>query len=221
MLSMIEKFSFISDYYGLFAKGLGLTLLCSFLASLIGLFIGIIAGVARISSNGIVRWIASAYVQIIRGIPLLVFLLYIYFGLGSIFEMSPFVAGVIGLGVFCGAYVAEIIRGGIQAIPKGQWEAAECLGLNYFHQLWFVILPQAFRSTLPALAGQFISLIKDSSLVSTISVMELTMVSKNIVTRTFYAIQVYTITALLYLILTYSLTKCVSYLEKKVVVYKI
>lgn len=212
---MLENLYFMHDYYGLFLSGLEMTLYISLLSALCGLIIGIFAGIARISQNPVCRYLSSFYVQVIRGVPLLVFLLYVYYGIGAFVDLSAFTAGVLALSLFCGSYVAEIIRGGIQALPKGQWEAAECLGLSYFQQMIFVILPQALRSTLPALAGQFISLIKDSSLVSTIAVVELTMASKNVMARTFHAFEVYTITAIIYLLLTYVLTKCVALLEKK------
>jgi polar amino acid transport system permease protein len=214
-------FSFVYNYWRPLLTGLGMTLYVSFLATILGIVIGIFAGVARTAKSPVPRWIASAYVQIIRGIPLLVFLLYIYFGIGKIVNLSALAAAVIGLGVFSGAYVAEIVRGGIQALPRGQWEAASCMGLGYFQQMRYVVLPQALRSILPALAGQFISLIKDSSLVSVISIVELTLVAKNIVTRTFQPFEVYTFAALAYLTLTYTLSKLVGLLEKKYAAHKI
>lgn len=217
----MEKFIEIFAYKDLFLKGLMMTIYVSVLSTFWGIIIGVLAGIARVCPNKFLRGISFVYVQIVRGIPILVFLLFIYFGLGSLIDMSPLFAGVLGLSVFSGAYVAEIIRGGIEALPRGQWEAASCLGLSYCQQMFLVILPQAFRSTLPALGGQFITLIKDSSLASVISVMEITMVSKNVVTRTFYALEVYMVTAVIYLVLTLMMTALVSFIEKRFVGYKI
>ncbi len=214
-------FTFIRDYWQVFLWGLGMTLYISFLSTILGIAIGIIAGIARTAKSAGPRWIASVYVQVIRGIPLLVFLLYIYFGIGSVVNIPAQMAAVIGLGVFSGAYVAEIVRGGIQALPKGQWEAAQCIGLSYFQQMRYIILPQALRSILPALAGQFITLIKDSSLVSVISIVELTLVTKNVVVRTFQPFEVYTFTAILYLFLTYTLSRFVACIEKKYAAHRI
>jgi polar amino acid transport system permease protein len=200
---------------------LGVTLYISFLSTIVGIVIGLIAGIARTARSPILRWVSSFYVQVIRGIPLLVFLLYIYFGIGKIINIPAYAAAVIGLGLFSGAYVAEIVRGGIQALPKGQWEAAQCIGLTYFQQMRFIILPQALRSILPALAGQFIILIKDSSLVSVIAIVDLTLVARNIVTRTFQPFEVYTFTGILYLAMTYTLSKLVGLIEKKYAAHKV
>lgn len=205
----------VLQYFPVLLQGLNMTLVISALATLLGSAIGIVMGLARISRNILVRTGASIYVEIIRGIPLLVFLMYIFFGLGAFVEISAFTAAVLGLGIFSGAYVAEIVRGGIEAIPKGQMEAARSLGMTYLQAMWFIIIPQAMRAILPALAGQFITLIKDSSLVSVISIVDLTMVSKNLVVRTFQPFEIWTLTAAFYLILTYTCSKLLRMWEKK------
>jgi len=207
--------SVVIKYFPVLLRGLKMTLFISFLATLLGISIGLLAGLGRVSKFKILNIISSLYVQIIRGIPLLVFLLYIYFGFGSFIDVSALVAAIIGLGVFSGAYVAEIVRGGIESIQKGQWEAAQSIGLNYSQQMRLIILPQALRAILPALAGQFIILIKDSSLVSVISIVELTLISKNVVVRTFQAFEIWTLTAAFYLFLTYSLSRFVKVLEDR------
>lgn len=207
--------SIIIKYFPVLLGGLKMTLFISGLATILGIIIGLLAGLARVSKNKFINLLSSIYVQIVRGIPLLVFLLYIYFGFGSFIDISALLAAIIGLGVFSGAYVAEIVRGGIESIPKGQWEAAQSIGLSYRQQMRLIILPQALRAILPALAGQFIILIKDSSLVSVISIVELTLISKNLVVRTFQAFEVWTLTALFYLFITYSLSKLVGLLENK------
>jgi len=205
----------IVKYFPVLLGGLKMTLFISGLATVLGIIIGLMAGLARVSKNKFINLISSIYVQIVRGIPLLVFLLYIYFGFGSFIDISALLAAIIGLGVFSGAYVAEIVRGGIESIPKGQWEAAQSVGLSYRQQMRLIILPQALRAILPALAGQFIILIKDSSLVSVISIVELTLISKNLVVRTFQAFEVWTLTAAFYLVITYSLSRLIGLLENK------
>ncbi|MDR1733073.1 MAG: amino acid ABC transporter permease [Synergistaceae bacterium] len=213
--------SFVVRYGKPLLMGLWVTLYVSFFATIFGIVVGILTGIARTSKIWLLRWVCSLYVQVIRGIPLLVFLLYIYFGIGKIVNLSALTAAILGLGLFSGAYVAEIVRGGIQALPKGQWEAAQCIGLDYWQQMRYIVMPQALRAILPALAGQFITLVKDSSLVSVISIVELTLVAKNIVVRTFQPFEVYTCTALLYLAMTYSLSKLVGLLEKKYAAHRI
>jgi len=201
--------------------GLKMTLLVSFLATLVGIVIGFLGGVASLSKVSIVRNISFLYIQIVRGIPLLVFLMFIYFGLGAFINISPFVAAVSGLGIFSGAYISEIVRGGIEAVPKGQWQAAKSIGLNYWQQMRLIIFPQALRAVLPALAGQFIILIKDSSLASTISIVELTLMSNCLIIRTFRPFEIWMLTALLYLILTTSLATIIRFLEKRYKLYNI
>ncbi|MGM0602091.1 MAG: amino acid ABC transporter permease [Bacillota bacterium] len=205
----------IIKYFPVLLGGLKMTLFISGLATVLGIIIGLMAGLARVAKNKYINLLSSIYVQVVRGIPLLVFLLYIYFGFGSFIDVSALLAAIVGLGVFSGAYVAEIVRGGIESIPKGQWEAAQSIGLSYRQQMRLIILPQALRAILPALAGQFIILIKDSSLVSVISIVELTLISKNLVVRTFQAFEVWTLTAAFYLVITYTLSKLIGLLENK------
>lgn len=209
------NWSVVLKYFPVLLQGLKMTLIISACATLLGISIGTVAGLARISRNVAIRTVATVYVEIIRGIPLLVFLLYIFFGLGSFVEITAFTAAVVGLGVFSGAYVAEIVRGGIESIPKGQMEAARSLGMSYLQAMRLIIIPQALRAILPALAGQFITLIKDSSLVSVISIVDLTMVSKNLVVRTFQSFEIWTTTAILYLVLTFTCSKIIQLWEKK------
>lgn len=213
--------SFLFKYIPVLFIGLKMTLFISVLATLLGIGIGLIVGVACVAKIFIIRTILSSYIQIIRGIPLLVFLMFIYFGLGSVINIHPLVAAICGLGIFSGAYIAEIVRGGIESVPKGQWEAAKAIGLNYLQQMRLIILPQALRAILPALAGQLIILIKDSSLVSVISIVELTLISNNLVIRTFRPFEIWTLTALFYLALTYTLSRAIGFLEKKYKSYDI
>jgi len=199
----------------IFIEGVILTLKISFYSLLLSLPIGILFGLGRISKNKIIFTISSVYVEVMRGVPLLVLLLWIFFVLGQFLNLGAYLAAVLGLSLFSGAFVAEIVRSGIQAVPKGQMEAARSSGMSYVQAMRIIILPQAFRRVLPPLASQFIILIKDSSLVSTISVVDLTLNAKNLVATTFRNIEIWTFVALLYFVITFSLSLLVRYLEKR------
>jgi polar amino acid transport system permease protein len=142
------------------------------------------------------------YVELIRGTPLLVQIFIVYFFIGTVLNLDRFTAGVAALAVFTGAYVAEIVRAGISSIHKGQMEAGRSLGMTSAQTMRYVILPQAFKRVLPPLAGQFINLIKDSSLVSVISITDLTKAGREVVSSTFSPFEVWFTVALLYLVLT-------------------
>lgn len=200
---------------GLLLTGLVLTLEISVLSIILGIIIGLITGLARLSSSPAPKWLAIGYIELIRGTPLLVQIYIFYFFVGQVFRLSNFMAGVLALSFFAGAYIAEIIRAGIQSIHKGQMEAARSLGMNYPQAMRYIILPQAFKRILPPLAGQFISLIKDSSLVGVIALVELTRAGREIGTSTFNYFEVFFTVAALYLILTFSLSMLVQYLERR------
>ena len=200
---------------GLLLTGLVLTLEISVLSIILGIIIGLVTGLARLSSNPAPKWLAIGYIELIRGTPLLVQIYIFYFFVGQIFRLSSFMAGVLALSFFAGAYIAEIIRAGIQSIHKGQMEAARSLGMNYPQAMQYIILPQAFKRILPPLAGQFISLIKDSSLVGVIALVELTRAGREIGTSTFNYFEVFFTVAALYLILTFSLSMIVQFLERR------
>lgn len=193
--------------------GLWITLKISLLAGLLALLIGLLAGLGRVASNPAAKNLAATYVELIRGTPLLVQLFIFYFFLGTVLNLSAFVAGVCALAVFTGAYVAEIIRAGIESVPRGQMEAARSLGMSYTQAMRHVILPQAFRTSLPPLAGQFINLIKDSSLVSVIAITDLSKAGREVVSSTFSPFEIWFTVALMYLVLTGSLSWLVRRLE--------
>src|SRR6185503_2592831 len=195
--------------------GLWMTLKISALALVFALVLGLVAGLGRVASNPAARNLAATYVEIIRGTPLLVQIFIMYFFIGTVLELSPFTAGVAALAVFTGAYVAEIGRAGIEAVPRGQMEAARSLGMSYAQAMRHVILPQALRKTLPPLAGQFINLIKDSALVSVIAITDLTKAGREIVSSTFTPFEVWFTVALMYLVLTGSLSLLVRRLERR------
>ena len=205
----------------IFIEGVLLTLEISFYALLLSLPIGILFGLGRISKNKIIYTISSIYVEVMRGVPLLVLLLWIFFVLGQFLNLGSYFSAVLGLAMFSGAFVAEIVRSGIQSVPKGQMEAARSSGMSYVQAMRFIILPQAFRRVLPPLASQFIILIKDSSLVSTVAVIDLTLNAKNLVATTFRHLEIWTFVALLYLVMTFSLSLLVRYLEKRLKVSEI
>ena len=195
--------------------GLWNTLWISAAASVIGMFIGLITGLCRISQNPTLRNLAIYYIELIRGTPLLVQLFIFYFFLGTVLDISRIVAGISALAIFAGAYVAEIIRAGIQSIHKGQMEAARSLGMTVPQAMVHIILPQAFKRILPPLAGQFISLIKDSSLVSVIAITDLTKSGREVITSTFATFEIWFVVALLYLLLTSGLSQVISWVERR------
>ncbi len=182
----------------------------------IGVIIGIFGGIARVSKNPILLIPSTIYVEVIRGTPLLAQLFIVYFGLPSLgINLPPFTAAVIAMGINSGAYVTEIFRGGIQSIERGQMEAARSLGLSYLQAMRYIILPQAFRRILPPLGNEFIAMLKDSSLASTIAIAELMRVGREITSRTFRSFEVLAIVALMYLAITLPLSLIVRYTERR------
>ena len=189
-------------------KGLWVTLKISFFAAILTFIIGTIVAFMKLSSYVFLKDIATVYITIVRGTPLLVQIFLFYFIVANIFELDRFVAGVLALGIFFGAYMAEILRGAIQSIDKGQLEAANSLGISKFQAMRHIILPQAFKRALPTLVGEMIALVKDSSLVSVISITDLTKVGKEIVANTFSPFETWIVIALVYL----SITSVLSYI---------
>ncbi|MGB6328936.1 MAG: amino acid ABC transporter permease [Halarcobacter sp.] len=198
-------------------KGLLITLKISFFAAILTFFIGIIIALMKLSSYQFLKDIATVYITIIRGTPLLVQIFLFYFIVANIFELERFVAGVLALGIFFGAYMAEILRGAIQSIDKGQLEAASSLGISNFQAMRYIILPQAFKRALPTLVGEMIALVKDSSLVSVISITDLTKVGKEIVANTFSPFETWIVIALVYLCITSILSYIGHRIEKNMI----
>lgn len=186
--------------------GLGVTLKISFFAAILAFAIGIVVAFMRLSSFQFLNDIASVYIAIIRGTPLLVQIFLFYFIVANIFELERFLAGILSLGIFFGAYIAEVLRGAIQSIDKGQAEAAKSLGMSYVQTMRYIILPQALKRSLPTLTGEMIALVKDSSLVSVISITDLTKVGREIVANTFSPFETWIIVALVYLAITFTLS---------------
>ncbi len=180
---------------------------------LISLVIGLITGLGRISRVILINRIATIYVEVIRGIPLLVQLFYIYFALGQLVQVPRLTAAIIAMSVCYGAYMGEIFRAGLQSIPKGQMEAALALGLSRRQALRKVILPQTLLVILPPVGNEFIALLKDSSLVSIIAVSDLLRRGREYAAVSFNYFETYTVVALVYLVITLFLSKIVSFLE--------
>ena len=201
----------------MFMKGMLLTLELSVISLVIAMFIGMGSCLMNISSIRILRIISQCYINIIRGTPLLVQTFFIYFGLTKAlgFSMTAFVAGIVALSLNAGAYLSEIFRGGIEAVPKGQMEAARSLGLPKSIAMLRVILPQAVRIVVPSVVNQCIITIKDTSIISVIGLAELTMIGSQIVARTYRSSEVWLIVGILYFIIIYALTKLSKYVEKR------
>lgn len=183
------------------------------------LFLGLLTGLGRVSRNRWINLIASTYVEIVRGIPLLVQLFYIYYALGRFVRVPDMVAAVVAMAVCYGAYLGEIFRAGILAIDKGQSEAARSLGFSRAQTMRYVILPQAMRIILPPVGNEFIMLLKDTSLVSILAVADLLRRGREFASETFLYFETYTVVALIYLIITLILSKMVSRLEERLSFY--
>jgi len=210
---------------GILLQGTWLTLKISFYAIIFGIILGLIGGVCRISTNPALKWSAITYVELIRGSPLLVQIFIWYFVLATLInellkrygmlEIPALWYGVAALAAFTGAYVTEIVRAGIQSIHRGQIEAARSLGMTGPQALRYIILPQALRRILPPLAGQFISLIKDSSLLGMIAIRELTKATREGITVSLQPYEFWFVCAILYLVLTFTLSMIVQYMERR------
>ena len=200
---------------GPLAWGLWTTLWISVASGAFGLVIGLITGLCRLSRNPTLRDLSMVYVELVRGTPLLVQIFIFYFFIGTVLNLSREFAGVAALALFTGAYVAEIVRAGVQSIARGQDEAARSLGLNAMQSMRHVILPQAFKRVLPPLAGQFISLVKDTSLVSVIAITELTKSGREAITTSFSTFEIWFCVAALYLVINLPLSQIANRLERR------
>jgi polar amino acid transport system permease protein len=195
--------------------GLWTTLWISVAAGVFGLLIGLVTGLCRLSANPTLRHLSTVYVELVRGTPLLVQIFIFYFFIGTVLNLSREFAGVAALALFTGAYVGEIVRAGVQSIVRGQDEAARSLGLSAAQSMRHVILPQAFKRVLPPLAGQFISLVKDTSLVSVIAITELTKSGREAITTSFSTFEIWFCVAALYLVINLPLSQIANRLERR------
>lgn len=215
MSEIIHFLDVFTNSYDLFLRGLWITLKLSSASLLIAFVIGLFFAILKISNIKILEWIADAYIWLVRGTPLIVQIFVLYYGLSQIFLMTAFWAGAAALAFHSGAYIAEIIRGSIQSIDKGQTEAGRSLGMSKGLAMRRIILPQAFRRAVPSLGNQFIIGIKDSSLVSFIGMQELFGVASTQGSNNFDYLPYYLTVAVYYLIIVLVLTVLVNMLEKK------
>lgn len=203
------------EYGPLMLRGLVQTLQISVVAILVGIALGFLAGFGRVSRSRATSLAATIYVETIRGIPLLVIIYLVYFGIGSAIDVPRYLAAVLSLGVFSGAYVAEIVRAAIQSIPRGQMEAALSLGFAYSHAMRRIIIPQALKRMVPPLANQFIALTKESSLASVVAISELTLITTQVISITFRSFQFWMTTAFVYWTLGWLLSRIARQLERR------
>ncbi len=185
------------------------------LSIIFALFIGLFAGLGRISRITVINRIATIYVEVVRGIPLLVQLFYIYYALGKMVQLPRMTSAVVAMSFCYGAYMGEIFRAGLQAIPKGQMEAALALGLSRSQAIRKIILPQTFKIIMPPVGNEFIALLKDSSLVSILAVSDLLRRGREFASTSFRYFETYTIIALIYLVITLFLSKLVALMEER------
>lgn len=199
-----------------FLSGWGLTLVISAAALVLSTLIGIAAALARISRFLPLRYSAAFYIETVRGLPLIVLLLAGYFGVAPALHWNERVsAGVVLLSVFSGAYIAEIVRAGIESIGRSQWDSARAVGLTASQTYWHVVAPQVLRQALPPLAGQFASIIKDSSLLCVIGIGELTLAAQQVASATYSTLSCYLVLGVCYLALTLPLSLWTKSLEKR------
>lgn len=214
---MSFDFSLIWNSLPLLLAGAGVTIEITAIAVGLGFIFGLITSVCRLSGVKILQVIAVCYVNIIRGTPMLVQIFLIYFALPMVIgeRINPFVAAVAACSINSGAYVSEIFRAGIQSVDKGQMEAGRSLGLSWMQTMRYVILPQAFKHVIPPLGNEFISMTKETSLVSVIGFEELTRRGQLIIAKTYGSFEIWMTVAAIYLIMTLGIARLVSYLEKR------
>jgi His/Glu/Gln/Arg/opine family amino acid ABC transporter permease subunit len=203
--------------YGLtLLQGLGITVLLTLIVILLSLVLAIPVALLRLSPNFLLRGLASIYVEVIRGTPLLLQLIYIYYVLPTLgINLNPFIAAVVGLTLNYTAYMSEVYRGGILAVPHNQWEAAATVGMSGPTAFVRIILPQVLRIVTPTLGNYFISLFKDTALASVVTVQELTFTGQIISARSYQYFTIYTVTGLLYLAVGYPSALLVKWLERR------
>jgi len=215
-LLAINGLQIVTKHLPYFLEGALLTLYITTLSVIFGMLLGLITGLFKMSKNRILFGIASAYIDFFRGTPLYVQILLLYFGILPLFmDGGPFIAAVIACSLNCGAYTAEIVRAGIQAVDRGQMEAARSLGMTNRQAMTYVILPQAYKIVIPPLLNEFIAVLKDTSLVAVISAEELTLRGKLLYSTFFEAAWIWGTVALIYFIMTKTLALLGDYIERR------
>lgn len=212
---MYLDFTVLLKYLPFFLPAAWMTIKVTTLGIMLGLVLGLATAFLRISSRPLLRLPARAYIYIIRGTPLLLQLLFIYFGLRSVAGFDALTSAALALGIHNGAYIAEIFRGAIVSISGGQMEAARSLGMTYTRSMIRIVLPQAFKRSIPSLGNQFIIALKDSSLASTITINELLLKSQQLASSNFMMMEMLTIAALFYLFYTALFSKTFRFIESR------
>ena len=214
---MSLNFDLIVNSFPLLLMGALVTIKITALSVALGVLIGLFVGIARISHLKVLRVFAMIYIDFLRGTPLLVQIFLMYFALPVLTgqRVDPFFAAIASCGINSGAYVAEIFRAGIQSIDAGQMEAGRSLGMTWMQTMRYIIVPQAFKRVIPPLGNKFIALLKDSSLVSVIGFEELTRRGQLIIARTYGSLEIWLSVAVIYLIMTLSISRFVAYLERR------
>jgi len=212
---LIENFGFLPKYYKFFLSGTGYTLVLSILTVIFGLIGGLFLALMKTSNNKVLRTIAVAYIEFIRGTPLLIQLYIVYYGIQDI---PMFLAGVLAMSINSSAYIAEIIRAGINSVDKGQMEAARSLGMSVSLSYREIIIPQAMKNILPALGNEFIVLIKESAIVSVIGIHDLMFNTDTVRGITYIAFSPLIVAAFIYFIMTFTLSKVLGRVERRMTV---
>lgn len=205
-----------AEVFPFLLKGARVTITLTLVSLALGIALGLLVGLARVTPSGLVRNGAVVYIEVIRGTPLLMQLIFIYYGLPSVgLNLDAYTAGILGLSLNSSAYVGEIFRAGIQSIARGQVEAARATGLTYAQAMRFVVLPQALRVVLPPLTNEFVAMLKDTSLVSTLAVAELLRVGREMQAWKSNTFSPFAGVALVYLAMTIPMTKLARHFEKR------
>ena len=225
MQFLITMKDLVVRYHSFFLEGVENTLIIAVFTVLFGTILGVLMAMARMSKFKPLKWLATAYIEFFRGTPLMVQLMFIFYGLPMIGVTFPkvsfipdfdrFAAGVVAMSLNSCAYVAEIIRSGIQAVDAGQMEAARCLGFHHREAMALVILPQAVRNILPALGNEFVTIIKESSIVSVISIADLMFRAKGIIAKTYNSLECLAVVAIIYFILTFLGGRLIALMERR------
>ena len=207
------KFEFLLKYYPFYIEGIKITLLLALLTIIFGTLLGLVICIFKISKYKILRAIASVYIEIIRGTPLLVQLIIIHYGFRI--NITEITSATVALSINSAAYIAEIIRAGIISVNKGQMEASRSLGMNHFQSMKLIIIPQAVKNILPALANEFVVLIKESAIVSYIGLADIMYKANQIRSLTYLTLEPLLVAALIYFVITFTISKFIHYFERK------
>ena len=207
------NFTFLGKYGFYYLEGLKVTLLLAFWTLIMATVLGVAIGMVRVQNYRVISSIIDGWINFIRGVPVMVQIFIVYYGIAT--SLPPFWAAVVSLTVNSSVYIAEHTRAGMQAVNKGQMEAARCIGMSKMQANWYIIIPQAIKNILPSLCNEFILLIKNTSIVSVIALHELTYTSNSVRANTFLAFEPLIVTAFIYFIITHILKKLVNILERR------